>query len=140
MTAAGATPMNHSRQQGVTLVELMIVIAIIGILSMIAIPTYENYIRTSCQSAAGMNLQTLRSFQENYNLEFGNGYLAGVHDGTNPGGSTLAGPPLRWQPDDNNEFRYVVGPGTTGNITTSYQVTVSGVGGCADINPIVAGN
>lgn len=132
-------------QQGFTLVELMVVVAILGILTMLAIPTYSNYIRTSCMATAGMNLQTLRTHEESANIEFGT-YKAGTHDGANPTASTLsnmstANPqaPLYWTPDDNNEFKYVVVAGTTGNILTSYNITVTGVGGCADIDPIIDG-
>jgi len=137
--------MKRHIQLGFSLVELMVVVAILGVMTMIAIPTYSNYIKTSCMSTAGMNLQTLRTHQEAAKIEYGT-YTAGTHDGADPGSSTLSNMdtvnplgPLYWNPDDNNEFKYVVAAGSSSNILTSYSVTVTGVGGCANIDPIVDG-
>jgi len=47
--------MNANRQQGFTLIELMIVIAIIGILAAVAIPAYQDY-TARAQVSEGMSL------------------------------------------------------------------------------------
>ncbi|MBQ0746680.1 MAG: pilin [Marinobacter sp.] len=54
---------NHA-QKGFTLIELMIVVAIIGILAAIAIPQYQNYIAKSQVSRAVAELGALKTAYE----------------------------------------------------------------------------
>jgi len=56
---------SHIRSnQGFTFIELLITMAIAGILATMAIPTYQNYIERSRASAAGADLVTLATSLE----------------------------------------------------------------------------
>jgi prepilin-type N-terminal cleavage/methylation domain-containing protein len=60
-----------SRRAGFTLVEMMVVVAIIGILSAIAIPSFRGYIQRSRTAEAVRFLGEIRQRQESYRAEFG---------------------------------------------------------------------
>ena len=57
--------------KGFTLIELMIVVAIIGILAAIAIPNFLNYQCKARQSEAKTNLASVATAQESYFAENG---------------------------------------------------------------------
>lgn len=60
--------------KGFSLIELMIVIAIIGVLAAVAMPQYGNYIRKSRTAEATSNINSIALYQEQYFSE-NNQYL-----------------------------------------------------------------
>ena len=72
----------HTRKGGFTLIELMIVVAIIGILAAIAIPNFLQFQLRSKTGEAKTNLAAIRTAEEGYFAEFNNYVAAGSTPGS----------------------------------------------------------
>ena len=103
-----------NRHKGFTLVELMIAVAIIAIISAVALPLYRDYIQTSQQGVLINNIASIEVFQEDFRLRTG----AFMTTAANLAAISAA---IGWEPQSNDGTTYSIaaGPGD------SYQVTAT---------------
>jgi type IV pilus assembly protein PilE len=109
------------RHQGFTLIEVMIVVAIIAILATVAIPSYQDYIRRGQVAEAGTYLSDLRVKLEQYYQD----NRAYSTNGTCGNGSVSLSPPGR------KYFTYTC---ATAGTYQSYTLTATGSFGRATGN------
>jgi len=117
--------LRNKKTLGFTLIELMIAVAIIGILAGIAIPVYNGYLSSSRGGVGTNNVDVLRSLEENYRLDTKT-YLAGTYVGGNAANAFTKA--LHWELNNKDKFTYTVTAGSTGDIKTSLKITATCVG------------
>ena len=123
----------HVRKGGFTLIELMIVVAIIGILAAIAIPNFLRFQLKAKTSEGKTNLAAIRTSEQSYYSEYGR-YVSstGLAPSAYPGSSktafvaTTGFTTLGWSPEGQVYFSYAVGSDALG---TGFLATAE-----ADIN------
>src|SRR5437764_6451329 len=80
--------MTQSRTRGFTLIEMMIVIAVVGILAAIALPAYQEQVRKSRRASAEAHLMDIAAKEHTYLLDTRGSY-AGATTCTAAGLTTL---------------------------------------------------
>lgn len=110
-------------KKGFTLVELMIVVAIIGILAAIAIPNFLNFRLKAKTSEAKSNLGAIRSTEVAYFAEY-NLYVTGQT--YTPNHTTLANQGAKKAWDGTTRFS-IIGFAPEGQVFFDYQLENTGV-------------
>lgn len=111
------------RQQGVTLIELMLVLLVLAIIASIAVPSYRRYMVRANRTEATAALLQLRIAQEKYFLQNGRYATAAEVDDAPPGGLGLAPVTVH------GYYAIDLMPGAT---TTTYTARATAAGGQLD--------
>ncbi len=122
-----STPIHtRARATGFTLIEVMIVVAIVAILASVALPAYNDYIRRGAMQEAFTNLAQLRIRLEQYYQD--NRRYAPATDATNCGGAAATALTAAEAGGTAKYFDYTCEPSDSGQ---AYLLTATGKGTAA---------
>lgn len=125
------TSSTPSSTRGLTLIELMVTLAILGVVAAIAIPAYTGYITTSYQAECQNEVNLIRLAEEEHFLE-NRQYFTGANIGALNAASQFYTPTTA--PAGGRNCTYAV---NSANPTTTYTVTATGANDLAGEGVIV---
>ncbi len=115
-------------KRGVTLIEMLIVVGIIGILAAVAIPGYVGQQKRAARTEASTNLQNLRLLAEQYFAENGCYYQTGAPPAVCTNATRTGTAEIQLNASGNSyllRFR----PGSDTDLNYTYSIATSSVGG-----------
>ena len=121
--------MKHSMQKGFTLIELMIVVAIIGILAAVALPAYQDY-TTRAKVTEGISLAGAAKLAVAENAQNGQPFASGWTVGGTPPKADLNTNGSNTVPLSKNVDTISIN-GANGQIIVTYNAALNGAGGAA---------
>jgi len=121
----------HADLPGFTLIELMVIVAVLATITMVAYPTYQSYVRESGRGDAYSALLDLATRQERYFSTY-NTYTDVIVAASDCAGPSCGLATTDLSPD--GDYELSASPGRTGDLATSFLLTakVRSVGRQAD--------